>query len=123
MLFTDESRFCLDFTDRRQLVMRMPKERFDEVNVVEHDHYGKGSVMVWPGISVQGKTDLYVIENGTLTALRYCKGTLDQFVGPYAGAICPEFILMDKNAHPHRAHATDDYLERETILCMDWPAR
>ena len=47
VLFTDESRFCLDFTDRRQLVCRMPKERFDELNMAEHDLYGKGSVMVW----------------------------------------------------------------------------
>ena len=55
MLFTDESRFCLDFTDRRQLVWRMPKERFDDLNVAEHDRYGKGSVMVWAGISVTEK--------------------------------------------------------------------
>ena len=53
VLFT-ESRFCLDLTDRRQLVWRMPKQRFDELNVAEHDCYGKGSVM---------------IENRTLTAL------------------------------------------------------
>ena len=46
VLFTDESRFCLDFTDRRQLVWRMPKKRLDELNVAEHDRYGKGSVMV-----------------------------------------------------------------------------
>ena len=37
VLFTDESRLCLNFTDRRQLVCRMPKERFDELNVAEHD--------------------------------------------------------------------------------------
>ena len=61
----------------------MPKERFDELNVVEHDHYGKGSVMLWAGISANGKTDLYVIENGTLTVLRYCNEILNQFVRPY----------------------------------------
>ena len=49
----------------------MPKERFDELNVAEHDRYGKGSVVVWKGINVNGKTDLYAIGNGTLTALRY----------------------------------------------------
>ena len=37
VLFTDESRFCLDFTDRRQLVWRVSKERFDELDAVEHD--------------------------------------------------------------------------------------
>ena len=47
VLFTNESRFCLNFTDRRQLVWRMPKERLDELNVAEHDRYGKGLVMVW----------------------------------------------------------------------------
>ena len=67
--FTDESRFYLDFTDRRQLVWRMYKERFDELNVAEHDRYGKDSVMVWTGIRVNGKNDLYFIEKGTLTAL------------------------------------------------------
>ena len=37
------------------------------------------------GINVNGKTDLYAIENGTLTALRYCTAILDQFVRSYAG--------------------------------------
>ena len=65
MLFTDESRFCLDFTYRRQLAWRKSKDRFDELNVEEHDCYGKDSVMVWKSINVNGKTDLYAIENGT----------------------------------------------------------
>ena len=72
MLLTDESRFCLDFTDMNQLLWRMPIQRLDELNVAEHDLYGKGSVMVWKGINVNGKADLYAIENRTLTALRYC---------------------------------------------------
>ena len=57
----------------------MPKDRFDELNVAEHDGYGKGSVMVLAGISVIGITDsyfLYVIEIGTLMALRYCNEIL-----------------------------------------------
>ena len=123
VLFTDESRFCLDFTDKRQLVWRMRNEKFDELNVAEHDRYGKGSVLVWAGISVNGKTELYVIENGTLTAVRYCNEILDQFVRPYAGAVGPEFILMDDNARPHRANVTNAYLERETIERMEWPAK
>ena len=35
VLFTDESRFCLDFADKRQLVWRMSKERFHYLNVAE----------------------------------------------------------------------------------------
>ena len=65
----------------------MPKERFDESNVAKHDRYGNDSVIVLEVISVNGKTDLYAIENGTLTALRYCNEILDQFMRPYAGSI------------------------------------
>ena len=46
VLFTDESRFCIDFTDtcRRQLVWRMSKERFDELNVAEHGHMARAQL-------------------------------------------------------------------------------
>ena len=105
-----ESRFCFDFNDRRQLMWRMPKQRFDELNVTEQNRNGKGSVMIGQALALTEKTDLYVIENITFTALRYCNAILDQFVRPYVGAIGPEFILMDDNAHPHRAHFTNAYL-------------
>ena len=64
VVITDESRFCLNFTDRRQLVRRKLKKRFHQSNVAEHDCCGKGSVMVWTGTNVNNKTDLYAFENG-----------------------------------------------------------
>ena len=123
VLFTDESRFCVDLTDRRARVWRMPSERFVPVCVAEHDRFGGGSVMVWAGISTQGKTDLHVIDNGTLTALRYVNEILDVYVRPYAGAVGENFILMVDNARAHRARITDQYLEQATIVRMEWPAR
>ena len=75
------------------------------------------------GISAQGKTDLHVIDNGTLTALRYVNEILDVYVRPYAGAVGENFILMDDNARAHRARITDQYLEQATIVRMEWPAR
>ena len=60
---------------------------------------------------------MYVIENRTLIALRYCNEILVQFVRPYAGAIVPDFIVMDDDACPH---VTNAYLECETIVRMDW---
>ena len=107
VLFTDESRFYLDSIDKRQLVWRMSNEQFHYLNVAEHDRFGKGSVMVWVGISVNGKTDPYVVENRTLKAVRYCNEILDLFVRPYAGAIGPDFILMDDNAVP-TVHTRDN---------------
>ena len=66
---------------------------------------------------------IYVIEKGTLKTLRYCNEIFDRFVRPYAGAVSPEFILMDDHARPHRAHVTKAYLQREKAFRMDWPAR
>ena len=87
----------MDFTDRRTRVWRMPSERFAPVCVAEHDWFGGGSVMVWAEISAQGKTDLHIIDNGTLMALRYVNEILDVYVRPYAGAVGENFILMDDN--------------------------
>ena len=98
----------------------MPNELFAPVCVAEHDRFGGGSVMVWAGISAQGKTDLHVIDNGTLTALRYVNEILDVYVRPYAGAVGENFILMDDNARAHRARITDQYNEQATIVHMEW---
>jgi hypothetical protein len=48
---------------------------------------------------------------------------LDNQLRLYAGASGDQFILIDDNARPHRARLVQDYLQRESIERMDWPAR
>jgi hypothetical protein len=79
--------------------------------------------MVWAEISAQGETDLHIIENDTLTAEMHVNKILNVHVRTYAGAVGPDFILIDGNARAHRAHITNRYLEEATIVLMDWPAR
>ena len=71
ILFTDESKFCVDLNDGRRRVWRQKSERFRDCCVLEHDRFGGLSVLVWDGISYDGSTDLYVIANGALTGVRY----------------------------------------------------
>lgn len=123
IMFTDESKFNLDFHDGRRRVWRQKNERFRDCCVTEHDRFGGGSVLVWAGISYGGRTDLYIIRNGSLTGLRYRDEILDPIVRPYAGAVGPDFVLMDDNARPHRARVVTQYLHDEGIERMDWPAR
>ena len=118
-----ESRFHLSACDRRVQVWRRPGERYEDCNIVETDRYGGGSMMVWDGISYEGRRDLYMINGGTLTAFRYRDEILDPIVRPFAGAIGDNFILMQDNVCPHTARVCMDYLNRETIEVMDWPAR
>ncbi len=57
-----------------------------------------------------------------MTSVCYRDGILDIYIRLYAGAIGPQFILMDDNARLHHARMVEEYLQQETIICMDWPA-
>jgi hypothetical protein len=57
ILLTGESRFCLDFTDRCASLEKT-RWRVQAANIAEHDRCGGGSVMVWVGISWNGRSDL-----------------------------------------------------------------
>lgn len=72
------------------------------------------------GMSAQWK--LHVMENGILTAARYFNEIFDVHVRPYAGSI-DDLIPMDNNARAHMDCITNQYLERATIVLLDWPAR
>lgn len=86
---------------------RQKNERFRDCCIAEHDRIGRGSVIVWAEILYNGVTDLYVIDNGALTGVRYRDEILQPFVRPFAGAVGPDFLFMDDNARPHRARVVD----------------
>ena len=56
VLFTDESRFCLNSPDGRERVWRRTGERFAECAFSPRLSHGGGSVMVWAGISREAHT-------------------------------------------------------------------
>uniref|UniRef100_A0A8K9UYV5 Tc1-like transposase DDE domain-containing protein n=1 Tax=Oncorhynchus mykiss TaxID=8022 RepID=A0A8K9UYV5_ONCMY len=116
VLFTDESSFTLSTCDRRG-------EHSTACNILQHDRFGGGSVMVWGGISLGGRTALHVLARGSLTAIRYRDEILRPLVRPYAGAVGPGFLLMQDNARPHVAGVCQQFLQEEGIDAMDWPAR
>uniref|UniRef100_A0AAZ3RXU6 Transposase Tc1-like domain-containing protein n=1 Tax=Oncorhynchus tshawytscha TaxID=74940 RepID=A0AAZ3RXU6_ONCTS len=100
VLFTDESRFTLSTCDRRDS-LETPWRTF--CNILQHDRFGSGSVMVWGGISLGGRTAFHVLARGSLTAIRYRDEIPRLLVRPYAGAVGPGFLLMQDNARPHVA--------------------
>ncbi|GFU74443.1 transposable element Tcb2 transposase [Trichonephila clavipes] len=72
-----------------------------------------GEVLVYGVISIDGRTDLYIIRDGPLTAHRYSDEILRHIVVPYDAAIGDDFILMDDNCRPHRANLVEDFLFEE----------
>jgi hypothetical protein len=72
-LFTDEICFHGDFADGCARVWRERVERFHPENVIQHDRYVDGSVIIWNKIGHYGNTNL-VKANGTPNSQPYCEG-------------------------------------------------
>ncbi|GFS79523.1 transposable element Tcb2 transposase [Trichonephila clavipes] len=66
-------------------------------------------MLVYGGISIDGRTDLYIIRDRPLTARRYRDEILRPIVVSYAAAIGDDFILMDDNCRLHRANLVEDF--------------
>jgi transposase len=81
VLFTDESRICVDRPDRRTRVWRRQGERFQDGCVQEADRWGGASIMVWAGISYDARTPLVIVD-GTLNAQRYVEEILEPILLP-----------------------------------------
>lgn len=120
VLWTDESRFTLDFNDGRIRVHRLPSERFAPCCVKEHDRYGGGSVMVWAGIWHNGKTPAIVVK-GTLTGQRYADEIVTPVVVP--AVTSNQLIFQDDNARPHRASVVSNRIASSGIPTLEWPSR
>ncbi|KAI4888385.1 hypothetical protein NFI96_003394 [Prochilodus magdalenae] len=123
VLFTDESRFTQSTCDRRHRVWRRRGERSAACNILQHERFGSGSVMLWGGICLEGRTALHVLARGILTAIGYRDEILRPLVRPNAGAVGPGFLLTQDNARPHVAGVCQQFLQDEGIEAMDWPAR
>ncbi|GFT24915.1 transposable element Tcb1 transposase [Trichonephila clavipes] len=122
VLFSDESRFSVHPDNRRIFIWRDRVSSNNPAFVHESVRFGGGGVLVYGGIFIEGRTDLYIIRDGSLTARRCRDKILRPTVVPYAAAIGDDFILMDDNCRPHRANLVEDFLFEEGIVRMEWPA-
>ena len=120
-LFTDESRFRLYTSDGRILVWRERGQRYSESVMSPTTLFGGGSVCVWGGICYNGRTDLVVLINETMTAIRYRDRIIEPIIVPFFGAIGEQFVFIDDNARPHRAGIVNDRIEYHGITRMEWP--
>jgi len=100
------------------LIWRKPGTRFHRSYIRERDAYRSGSVCVWDGISLGGRTDLHDFSRGNVKAQIYRDDIVDAYVRPYAWAEGDAFVLQDENARPHRVCTVDVYLNNETIQHM-----
>ena len=89
-------------------------------NVQEGNRFRQGSVMVWDGISIDGRKDLVI--RGNLTTVGYIEQILLQHVLVAAYGVGPEFVLMHDNARANVVRITRAVLRELDIQQMQWPA-
>lgn len=65
--FTDDNRFMLSTCERCERVWSRCDEQYAACDIIKHDWFGGGSLMVWGGISLEGCTDPQAIASSTLT--------------------------------------------------------
>ncbi|GFW83329.1 transposable element Tcb1 transposase [Trichonephila clavipes] len=121
VVFSDESRFSSQSDSLRTLIWRAPGTRYHQENTIERHRYGGAGWLVWGGIILGSRTDLYV-QSVTMTGHIYRDVILEQHVRLFGGKMGAEFLFMDTNARPHHANIVDECLQSEDITRMDWPA-
>ncbi|GFT40646.1 transposable element Tcb1 transposase [Trichonephila clavipes] len=114
VMFSDESRFSLQYYSRRTLIWRAPGTRYHQEKSIERHRYGGARWLVWGGIILGSRTDLHV-QSVTMTGHIYRDVILEQHVRLFRGAMGAEFLFVDDNARPHCANIVDECLQSEDI--------
>ena len=120
ILFSHESRFSLRLSDGRYCVYRRRRERFTDQCVYKSDRCGGGSVMLWAGICLDGRTQLKIVQ-GTLNAVKFRDDTLDPIVLPFLQQQNFDHIFQHDNARCHVARVCQDFRRQNHICVLPWP--
>ncbi|GFT60703.1 transposable element Tcb1 transposase [Trichonephila clavipes] len=113
VVFTDESRICLQHRDGRIRVWRDREERMLN-SCVMHRHTGPApDIMVWGGIGYPSRTPLVRID-GTLNSQRYITVVLEPVVLPYLQGLATAIFQQD-NARPHVTRIVERFFANHQI--------
>ena len=121
ILFTDESRFHLDSSDGRSRIYRRVGERYADACVIQRQSFGGGSVMVWGGITANGRTPLVVVA-GNLTGISYRGEIVQPYVIPFIQPQANNVTFQQDKARPHVPRVVRDYLTQQDVDLLPWPA-
>ncbi|GFS59178.1 transposable element Tcb1 transposase [Trichonephila clavipes] len=118
VVFTDESRICLQHHDGRIRVWRHRREKMLN-SCVMHRHTGLAlGIMVWGGIGYLSRSPLVRIA-GTLNSQRYISMVLEPVVLPDLQGLTPA-IFEQYNTRPHVARIVQRLFVNHQIELLPW---
>ena len=112
--------FNLSHHDGRIRGFRRRGEHFAGNCLIERDRLGGWSVVVWCDIMGKRKTNLIFVQ-GNLNAQGYINQILQPEAVPFLQRHGPA-ILMHDNARPHVARICRQFLNRNNVNVLPWPA-
>ncbi|GFW02036.1 transposable element Tcb1 transposase [Trichonephila clavipes] len=121
VVFTEESRICLQHHDGQIRVWRHRVERMLNSCVVQRHTGPAPGIMVWGGIGYHSRTPLVRIA-GTLNNQRYISEVLEPVVLPYLQGLATAIFQQD-NARPHVACIVQRFFVYHKIELLPLPAR
>ena len=124
IVFSDESRFNLRFSDGRVRCWHDPTEANDP-STFNNVSRSNMSIIVWGCISIHGVGQLVIVE-GNINQFTYID-VLEENLRPSIEAMFGDqrmpYIFMHDNAPCHKGRTVERYLEQNDIQRIDWPAQ
>ena len=120
IVFSDESKFNLLYSDGKPVVWRGPDCRFMKENIIETKKFGGGSIMVWACFSYHGVGKLVIIK-GIMDAYRYVNILSSSLQPSLESMELSEFIFQQDNDSKHTAKVTKQFFENRSIKVLPWP--
>ena len=120
VMFTDEVKIETS-AHGMNWVRRPANTRYEERYIREVNRQGRCRVMMWGAITHDQMLDLVVV-NGNMNKHTYISDMLTHVVRPYRDTH-PNMIYQHDGAVPHRANIVKDWLHRNDIQVLNWPAR
>ncbi|GFT09368.1 transposable element Tcb1 transposase [Trichonephila clavipes] len=118
VVFTNESRICLQHQDGRIRVWRNRRERM--LNMHHNTGPAPGNT-VWGDIGYHSRTPLVRIAD-TLNSQRYISQVLEPVVLPYLQGLATPIFQQD-NARPHVSRIVQRIFVNRQSELLPWPAR
>lgn len=124
VLWTDESKFEIFGSRRRQYVRRKVGQRLDQRCIMPTVKFGGGSIMVWGAFSFDGVGELVKID-GIMNKQSYHRILQNVAIPSGIGLIGYGFVFQQDNDPKHTSRLCRNYLEskeNEGVLeIMSWP--
>lgn len=122
VIFSDESKIMIGH-DERVRIWRKRDEGWRPDLVEKRNSQAKYEVMIWGCICWEGVGTMTPIE-GNINAAKY-QDILEENLWPVLARHFPQngYFFQDDNAPVHRARSTQEYVARNRINCLSWPAQ